>query len=214
MQITEKKAVQKRSQLKRDNIINALDELLKIKNFDAIGIADVANMADISSATIYQRFDNKHVLISILLSLYLRKVEQWGKSENGQLNLNGADTLYETLIRIGQNAWDQFEALHYIMRPAYLYSRLRPELLGVHWQHQEQKAIAGFEQTLSVWKHELNGKDTAKTAAIIANFFNMMLLGRLLHTDEFSSWNVADDSTDFANQLADFVCGYLAFSKP
>jgi hypothetical protein len=49
---------------------------------------------------------------------------------------------------------------------------------------------------------------------MVTYFFNMMFLGRLLHHDDLPSWGVPTTAEAFAEELADFVGGYLGVSNP
>ncbi|PCI86418.1 MAG: TetR family transcriptional regulator [Hyphomicrobiales bacterium] len=204
-----KKAVQKRSQITRDKIMQAMDELLQVESFEVINIAKLSTTAGVSAASIYQRFENKDALISILIALYIEKVRVWNEVAQNQPDVQSAENLREVLLRIALAAWRQFEALSYVMRPAYLYSRLRPELLGGHWQAQEKRALHGFEAMLNQWAGELAGRNIAQVAAMVSYFYNMMFLGKLMHNDAQSSWNLGLGAEEFAENLADFVMGYL-----
>ncbi|MEZ4622995.1 MAG: hypothetical protein R2867_46890 [Caldilineaceae bacterium] len=94
------------------------------------------------------------------------------------------------------------------MRPAYLYSRLRPDLIGETWQSLEQVALSGFEGLLNHFQAEIRITDTAQAASTITYFFNMMLLGKLLH-HEWGSWHILQGEELFAKELADFAYRYL-----
>ena len=78
-----KPAVQRRSQETRDKIVDALDSLLKEKDFEAISVTEIAQRASVSPASIYQRFSNRDAAVAILLELYMRRVAEWAKSEAG-----------------------------------------------------------------------------------------------------------------------------------
>lgn len=204
-----KKVVQNRSRVTRNKIMQAMDEMLVEQGFETINIANLSTKAGVSAASIYQRFENKDALKSILIALYIEKVDEYNQILENQPDIKQAENLRLVLMRIGMAAWAQFDALGYIMRPAYLYSRLRPELLGGHWQAQEKRALRGFEVMLSQWPDELGGLDVKQVAARIAYFYNMMFLGKLLHNDAESQFNLRQDGDQFANDLANFVLGYL-----
>ena len=208
MQARAKPAVQRRSRDTRDRIIRALGELLVEHKFDSISISDIAMRAKVSPASIYQRFENKDAATSILIELYILRVSEWYHASRGP-DLTRASCLREAFIEIAMSAWQQFDELQHIMRPAYLYSRLRPDLLGQHWRAREEEVLHGFERLLEQYSDEIQRKDLSRAASMVAYFFNMMFLGRLLHTDAASSWNVPTNPEEFAQELADFLMGFL-----
>lgn len=205
-----KRAVQDRSRQTRDRIISALDTLLQKREFDAISIVDIAAQAGVSAASIYQRFENKGAAISILIELYIQRVEEWGRTSQNAPDTSKATSLREALIMIGISAWHQFDELNYVMRPAYLHSRLHPDLLSKRWDTQEKHALKGFQTMLEAWPDDISHRNTKQAAGMVTYFFNMMFLGRLLHPEGLSSWHIPAKPKAFANELADFVCGYLA----
>ncbi|MEZ4622996.1 MAG: TetR/AcrR family transcriptional regulator [Caldilineaceae bacterium] len=77
MSIRAKPASQKRSEEKRDRILRALETHLREKQFEEVSIAEIATLAGVPSATIYQRFSNRNATVSILMELYLRRVAEW-----------------------------------------------------------------------------------------------------------------------------------------
>jgi AcrR family transcriptional regulator len=210
-----KPAVQRRSQQTRDKLIAALDELLRERDFERISVAEIAQRAGVSTAAIYQRFSNKDAAVSMLIALYMRRVEEWwDAAASGALELTEASSLREAAVQVGITAWRQLDELHYVMRPAYLQSRLHPDLLGPQWRAHEARAVAGFRSWLMHHADELGSRDPSTAAGMVTYFFNMMFLGRLLHHDDLPSWDVPTTAEAFAEELADFVCGYLSVSNP
>jgi AcrR family transcriptional regulator len=215
MNTAAKPAVQDRSRRSRDAIVEALDGLLHEEEFAAISIAEIAERAGVSAASIYQRFSNKDAAVSILLELYMRRVTDWSQSpEGGAADVLAAPDLRAALMALGVSAWRQAEALGHVMRPAYLYSRLRPDLLGAQWSERIAQARAGFQGLLEAHRDEIRRTDLRRAAGAIAGFYNMMLVGLLLHRDDIESGPSGQELSRrpeaFAAELADFAMGYLA----
>ena len=205
-----KPAVQHRSQRSRDRLIDALDALLREKPFEAVAVSEIAGRAGVSVATVYQRFSNRDAAVSILVALYLRRASDWWSefaAENAGQQPPG--TLYDAVVVVGRAAWRQLDEWGHVMRPAYLYSRLRPDLLDEHWQAQEQRAVHGFAHLLRSYAGEIEYPDLDRAAAMVAYFVNMMFLGPLLHPRGMSGWEAAGGRDEFVAELARFVCGYL-----
>ena len=203
-----KPATQQRSQEKKERILAAMDVLLRRKAFSEISINDIARKSGVSPATIYQRFQNRDAAASILLELYFRRVEEWAKRPREKSASSGRTALYDALMAIGYDAWNQVETLGHIMRPAYIYSRLRPDLAGSEWTRLEKVALEGFRDFLERYRDVIERDDLEETAGILAYFFNFMLLGKLLHSEEISSLLLRDRDA-FARELATFAHRYL-----
>jgi len=203
---------QQRSREKKEKILAAMDTLLRDKAFSEIGINDIAREAGVSPATIYQRFQNRDASASILLELYFQRVEEWARRKRKKKVLQGKTSLYDALLSIAYDAWNQIEALGHIMRPAYLYSRLRPDLAGPEWTRLESVAVEGFRNFLAPYRDVIDSDDLRKTAGVLGYFFNFMMLGRLLHSDDVPSILLRNRDA-FARELATFAHRYLTRSR-
>lgn len=204
-----KPAEQQRSREKRDLLLQALEDLLKIKPFQQVSVGEVASMAGVSVATVYQRFNNEHAMASILLELYYQRVSQWWSKPNRR---PAPDGLHAALTQLAEMSWDQMKALHYIMKPAYLFSRERPDLVGVEWKKLETTAQEGFLNFLNAYREEIISEDFNKSAATICYLYNHMALGKLLDHDE-RKWTKSKERRLFAQELANLAYAYLILPK-
>ena len=211
-----KPASQQRSEEKRERILEAMDSLLRETPFAEISIAGIAARAGVAPATIYQRFSNRDATASILLELYFRRVEEWAMRPRPRRRSRkpaAEPGLYDALETAAGDAWDQTEALGHIMRPAYLYSRQRPDLVGPDWARLRDMARAGFLAFLTRHAADLppdlqRGNTLEQAADALGLFFNMMLAGKLLHGDEPGA-ALTQDRKSFARTLAQFAHRYL-----
>ncbi len=210
--IRTKPANQQRSQEKKERILAAMDTLLRRKDFSDIGINDIADKAGVSPATIYQRFQNRDAAASILLELYFQRVEEWARRPRKKSGASQNTPLYDALLAIGFDAWNQIEALGHIMRPAYLYSRLRPDLAGTEWTRLGRVAVEAFRSFLVRYHDVIESDDLEVTAGILGYFFNFMILGKLLHSDEVPAPFLRNRHA-FARELATFAYRYLTRSQ-
>jgi AcrR family transcriptional regulator len=202
-----KPAAQRRSVDKRDRILKAMDTLLKRKPFSHINVADVARQARLSPATLYQRFSNEDATASVLLELYYHKVEEWARRPRKA----PSRVLFDALVDIAADAFDQVAELGYVMRPAYLYSRYRPDRAGPEWKRLEQVAVGGFKAFLKRHAAEIRQNDLDEAAALVAYLYNMLLLGPLLHADD-TDWKVVRRRNEFARAVATVAHRYLSAS--
>jgi AcrR family transcriptional regulator len=202
-----KPVIQGRSRQKRDRILAAMETLLRRKAFSAIGVADLAAKARVPPATIYQRFSNRDATASVLLELYFLRVEQWARRPRDN-DATAQASLLDALRMIAREAVEQVAELGHIMRPAYLYSRQRPDLVGTDWARLEKVALEGFRAFLERRANQIRVRDRDKAAAVLCYFYNFMLLGPLLHNDS-SPWTVLKNPEQFASELATMAYRYL-----
>lgn len=197
---------QHRSEEKRDRILEAMDVLLRRKSFAEISVAELAAKANVASATIYQRFSNTDATASVLMELYFRKVEEWARRPARRERRS--KPLFQALLTVANDAHDQVTALGYVMRPAYLYSRHRPDRAGSEWARLEQVALDGFKAFLRQRSAQIRVRDTDEAATILCRLFNFMLLAPLLHGDELRRSNLGSRK-QFADSLATLAYRYL-----
>lgn len=197
---------QYRSREKRDRILGAMDALLRRKPFAAINVAELAADAEVSPATIYQRFSNRDATASVLLELYYQRVEEWARRPRDDDAIERAP-LHDVLHMIARDGLRQVNELAHIMRPAYLYSRHRPDLVGPDWARLEKLSVDGFRALLKARSDEIRVGDVDRAAAFLAYFYNMMLLGPLLHDD--GGWPPLKDSEQLASEVATMAWLYL-----
>lgn len=186
-----------------------MDGLLKRRPFAEICVADVARKADVSPATLYQRFSNVDATASVLLELYFRKVEEWARRPSRRL-VAPPSPVREALRAIAADALDQVAEIGYVMRPAYLYSRQRPDRVGKGWARLQDMALQGFRAFLRSRSKEIVVKDLDEAAEALCQLFNFQLLGPLLHGED-RFWRSPANRMRFAARLADLAYRYLAF---
>lgn len=201
-----KPTLQRRSYDKRERILGAMDALLTRKPFAEISVIALAAKAKVAPATIYQRFSNADATASVVLELYFQKVEEWARRPRQRAGRPAS--LFDGLLAIARDAYDQVETLGYVMRPAYLYSRHRPDRAGAEWSRLRQMALEGFEGFLQQHESELRVRDVADSAALLAYVFNFMLLGPLLHADEMGAAPLGSRE-QFAHSVATLAYRYL-----
>lgn len=204
-----KPASQQRSRQKRDQILAAMEHLLKERSFADIGIADLARCANVSPATIYQRFSNVDATASVLLELYFNKVEEWARRP-ARPKLGAGIPLHDALQALANDALDQVFSLGHLMRPAYLYSRLHPNRVGTRWRELQKMALEGFQAFVRSRSSEIAIKNPDEAGEVLCHLFNFQLLGPLLHGEE-AAWKSASQRRRFADQLAELAFRYLQY---
>ncbi len=202
-----KPAQQQRSEEKRDRILQALDHLLQERDFHQIRVTDIAERARLPPATIYQRFSNRDAAVSILIELYIQRSRDWALSEEGRVDYRQEPDLRQALEKLASSAWRQVESLGYVMRPAYLQSRLRSDLLGDWWQQTDELARSGFASLLTHFAEE-TGESSPAAAELIKDLLNFMLLGKLLHPESGAPHFASEQA--FSSALGDLAFSYLA----
>ncbi|MBR1842477.1 MAG: TetR family transcriptional regulator [Oscillospiraceae bacterium] len=79
---------------RREEIINACEELYKTRSFKEITLKDIGNAVPFSRPTIYNYFQTKE---EIFLALFEREYERWNEELTGLLNCDGEVNLTEAI---------------------------------------------------------------------------------------------------------------------
>ena len=79
---------------RREEIVNACEELYKMRSFKEITLKDIGNAVPFSRPTIYNYFQTKE---EIFLALFEREYERWNEELTGILNCGGEVNLTEAI---------------------------------------------------------------------------------------------------------------------
>lgn len=192
--------------------MNALENLLREKDFDEIGVGEIAAKAGVSPASVYRRFDKKQGFIPVLFELYLKRLSEWGMSPQAQLTLEGC-TLREALQKMAHIAWQQVTQQTHILRAIHLHGRRHLDLLGLAGDQFESAMLDAMKAILGLYKADIVRKDHDTAARMLAYYFNSIFLERGLFKDQSGDWAKTIEDTDFTNEVADFAYGYLMTEK-
>ncbi len=204
-----KPAVQKRSRTTRDNLITALEEILREKNFDQITVAEIAERAGVAVGTVYRRFKNKEAFIPVMLEQHRMRQENLLEHPEASLQLTGDETLREALGKLTFYAWLQISREAHILRTLYLQVRSNPEIVSEEWDKLGEKALDEVRTLLDHFKKEIKRSDLEKAAKMTFYFFNSILIEKGLFSEVASDWINEMDGEEIASEMADFAYGYL-----
>ncbi len=202
-----KPAVQKRSRKTRDQIIEALDRLLRIKEFDQISVTELAEEAGVSPGSIYRRFEGG--LIPVLFELCRDRIERRADEPQAQIDASAAVGLRVVLRLAAAAVWGQLSSCPHVYRAAHLQARLRPDLIGDAWKALEDSSLQSFRDIIAAFPDEVRRRDLDRAAAMVAYHFNTVFIERGLFADRSPNWRGLPDSDGFARDVADFAYGFL-----
>jgi len=122
------KPKQDRSKDTQEKLLTALESLLEERFFEQITIRDIAQRAEVSSGTIYRRFQNKEALLPILYERYDHRLGEWagliwqGKRLEEYCDLESRiNWLVKEHVRF-------YKISAPILRTLYIYNRLHGEV--------------------------------------------------------------------------------------
>lgn len=208
-----RKTHQSRSRETRDKLLNALENLLRKKDFTDISVAEIARVAGVSTASIYRRFDKKQGFIPVLFELYLERLGEWAASTEAHLNLEGC-SLREALHKVAVVAWAQLQQQTHILRAVHLHGRNHLTLLGEQGDQFEAAMLQAMEAIIGLYKDDIVRKDHEKSARMLAYYFNTIFLERGLFPRQTGNWADSIPTEDFVREVSEFAYAYLTTHAP
>jgi AcrR family transcriptional regulator len=200
---------QARSRQTRDRLVQALESLLRRKDFDEITISDLAGEAGVAVGTVYRRFENKQALIPLLFELWESRNQTHLAS--ARLTRQEAETAdLRSLLRAQFRTAHRFasEQAH-ILRAIHLHGRLSPGLISDDWKRLWDTALQGMRQFLDIAAHRIARRDLDRAARMIVYQANTALVEKLIFGDSGAGHVMKTDGDAFADEMADLIFGYL-----
>jgi len=112
---------------RREEIINACEELYQNMSFKDVTIKEIGNATSFSRPTIYNYFETKE---EIFLALYEREYHRWNKALEDVLNSNESLSAKELANKIAKSLGDRVQLLRLLSMNNYdMEANSRPELL-------------------------------------------------------------------------------------
>jgi len=122
------KPKQDRSKDTQENLLTALETLLAERFFEQITIRDIAQRAELSSGTIYRRFQNKEALLPILYERYDHRLSEWAGSIWQGKRLEKYCDLKSRINWVVKEHVRFYKEFAPILRTLYIYNRLHGEI--------------------------------------------------------------------------------------
>ncbi len=202
---------QRRSRQTRDKLLNALEKLLREKDFAEIGVAEIAKEAGVSPASIYRRFDKKDGFIAVLFDLYLERLNDWVSSPEAQLDLHGCN-LKQALHKVVAGAWKQLQQQTHLLKAIYLHGRKHLDLMGEKGDLFEAGMLMAMQGIIALYADTVKRPDHDKAARMLAYYFNNILIERGLFKKQTSTWADPLSDEEFIGEIAEFAYAYLTVS--
>jgi AcrR family transcriptional regulator len=166
------KPKQARSQETQDNLLKALNQLLKKKYFEHISIAELAEKAGVSVGTYYRRFRNKEALLPLLYEDFGEKLRAW----IGKLEKTRPGSLKGSIHMVVVQLYLFLRRQEGVLRTLHLNSRLHTEVLPYSQVKSRYAEYHRLAELLLVYSNEIK-RDNKEDAAEMATF---MLVGGLI----------------------------------
>jgi len=157
--------LQARSQRTLNKIVQAVEELLEVRSFDEISVADIIRRARCSTGSFYARFPSKDAVLPHLYARYdadlrPRMAAKMAKVDWGTLSLREtSDLLVSGLV-------DMYVERRNLLRAVALFARAHPDAIGEDVHRRRENATDMPARLLARFKAEITHKDAMEAARI------------------------------------------------
>lgn len=203
-----KPALQSRSRKTRDQLLSALESLLRERDFADIGVSDIAQEAGVSPASIYRRFDNKDGFIPVLFELYLKRLEEATQADGAQLDIEGLD-LHSVLMAVAKVGISQLRSQAHIVRAIMLHGLRRADLIQDYTKQYVSMTLSSIQGILTHFDADIHREDKDTSARMLAYYFNTILVNRIIYEGYTPDFGLKLSDNALAAEIADFAFGYL-----
>lgn len=200
-------AQQDRSRQTRDDLIEALERLLRTRDFADIGVAEVAAAAGVSPAAVYRRFEGG--LTEVLFELARNKIDARVREADAGAGAVSANDLRTSLQEAALSVWEQATESAHVFRAAYLHARLRTALAKA-WPDLDERSLSGFRSLLGAFRTEIKRADLNRAVATVATLYNTAFVERALFPDRLPAWSKRIDARTHAHEVAELAYSYLS----
>ncbi len=210
-QIKTLSASQPRAKRTRERLLEALETLLKAREFDQIAVADIAGEAGVSVGSVYAHFKDKDAFLETLLQRHLAKLQ---RRLDGEEEVPGAGheeifpDLRTALAAAVKSAMAQADADAHIARALAAFQRKAAET--EHALLIAEAAHRRLETFLSGYSKEITAMPVAEAAALVNWFLNSVFYRRAVSTRPFLPARLTPSDDQLAASLARMLYCALA----
>lgn len=200
----------------RKKLIEALERLLRTREFEMISVQDIAKEAGVAVGSVYSHFRDKNAFLEALLTFWREQVE-------ANLEIAEAQDLAGALAAMGslkQALYEAVKSVHaqtrqsgHILRAVHTYTRLHPDIGDEDWQNLVVRSFAPLGGMLDAYPDEITLSDTDLGTRMLGFIFNTIFIrSALMPQDTLLEAANLDDET-LIREATDMVYGYLTMKR-
>lgn len=208
---------QARSLKTKKNLMLALEELLKTKEFEHISIAEIAESAGLAVGSVYSHYKDKNAFLSALLEAQFENADEKLKAAKIETPseilacieaANDPKSLYKILKLAVESALQQIKTDAHIFRAIYTYNRIH--------NYEDERHSLYAEEGLELIKSLLNPFEqhfvsvSLDEAALYVNYFlNVAFIEKALFITSSLPENIEVPDDELIKSSARMLYGYL-----
>jgi AcrR family transcriptional regulator len=160
--------VQDRSRRTLDKIVRAVEELLEVRPFDEIAVADIIRRARCSTGSFYARFPTKDAVLPYLYARYDADLRPRVAAKMASVDWTSLSLRQTTELFVGGMV-DMYLERRHLLRAVALFARAHPDAIGDDVRHRREGVHDLPARLLARFADEI-AHDDAREAARIGFF--------------------------------------------
>ena len=206
------KPKQSRAIRTRENLMAALERLLREQEFEMISVQDIAKEAGVAVGSVYSHFKDKNAFLAALLDNWQAHVEAQldvSEAQDVAAALKAFPSVEAALLDMTKQVHRQIVESGHVLRAVHTYTRLHPDQSDADWQSLVARSFAPMAALFEAFGDEITVSDTAQATRMIGYFFNTIFLRKALMPQDTLTEALAFEDETLIHEAAMMVYGYL-----
>lgn len=207
---------QKRALRTRRKLIEALERLLRTREFETISVQDIAREAGVAVGSVYSHFKDKTAFLEAMLVFWREQVEAQLDSVDAQGSgaaLAAMGSLKAALFEAIKSVHAQTRQSGHILRAVHTYARLHPEVGDEDWQNLVVRSFEPIGALFSAYGDEITLTDSDLGTRMVGYFFNTIFIRSALMPQDtlLEAAKLSDDT--LIGEATDMIYAYLTLPR-
>lgn len=200
----------------RQKLMEALERLLRDREFETLSVQDIAKEADVAVGSVYSHFKDKNAFLEALLDYWHSQVETQldaAETQDVAQALNAFGSLRPALLEMVKSVHEQTVQNGHIIRALHTYTRLRPEAGDDDWQKLVVRSFAPIGAVFDAFPKEVTLKDRDLGTRMLGVFFNTIFIRAALMPQDTLLEAAKLDQDALIEEVTNMAYGYLAMPR-
>ena len=196
----------------RENLMAALERLLRDQEFENISVQDIAREAGVAVGSVYSHFKDKTAFLEALLAFWRAQVEaqlEIAEAQDMRAAFAAMGSLRTALQEATKAVYLQTKESGHILRAVHTYARLHPEAEDDDWQALVVRSFAPISTLFEIYADEITLTDADLGTRMLGVFFNTIFIRTALMPQDTLLDVARIDSDTMIQEVADMAYGYL-----
>jgi AcrR family transcriptional regulator len=200
----------------RRKLIEALERLLRSREFEMISVQDIAREAGVAVGSVYSHFKDKTAFLEAMLIYWREQVEaqlELAEAQDSGAALAAIGSLRAALFEAVKSVHAQTRESGHILRAVHTYARLHPEMGDEDWQQLVVRSFEPIGALFTAYADEITLPESDLGTRMVGFFFNTIFIrSALMPQDTLLEAAKLDDDT-LIREATDMIYAYLTLPR-